>query len=169
MSHPVAKTVEELMVVDPKKAKSAEKTIAAGRIRATLHDMAAAIRLAEGNLTKAAELLEVSRPALKRKIDFNPALQKVLQDVIEQKLDKTEDRLFEQVDLGNVTAITFTLRTLGKHRGFSEKTTIEHEVGDRTRTAAALIQAMRETAKEIETHPKLIELKEDEWKKPEGI
>lgn len=155
-------TMEVLEVEHPVIASSVKKTDAAFRIHNTMRDVADAIRIAEGNLSKAAELLGTTRPALKRKVALNPYLQKVMEDIIDQKLDKTEDKLFEQVDMGNVTAITFTLRTIGKTRGYTEKNILEHEVGAETRSAAALIEAMRSAAREADSKPRLLESKDGE-------
>jgi hypothetical protein len=64
------------------------------------------------------------------------------------------------VNDGNVTAITFLLRTRGKERGYTEKNLLEHSTDESSRNAAALIEQMRKGAKE---EPKLLELGEDEW------
>lgn len=152
-----------LGIEKPSLMRSREKDRGAYKIKNTLQDIEQAIYLSEGNLTKAAEILNVKRAFLKRKIDATPSLTKALNDVIEMKLDVAEDVLMQQTRLGNVTATTFMLRTLGKQRGYTEKSTVEHELSDKHRTSAGLIDAMRKAAKEVDKNPKVIELKGDEW------
>ena len=44
-----------------------------------------------------------------------------MSDERESLLDLAEGSLFDQVRKGNITAIIFTLKTIGKHRGYVER------------------------------------------------
>jgi hypothetical protein len=144
----------------PRMADKYKKSFEAAKIRMTQEDIKLALEICNGNLTEAAKMLDTTRPVLARKVQNSPGLQRQLQNLVEQKLDYTEDKLMELVNDGNVTAITFLLRTRGKERGYTEKNLLEHSTDESSRNAAALIEQMRKGAKE---EPKLLELGEDEW------
>ena len=79
-----------------------------------------------GNLSAIARRLNVTRATV-----YNYAKRwKTVEDTIEEEkqgmLDFTENQLFKQVQAGNITAIIFTLKTLGKRRGYVESQEIEH-------------------------------------------
>lgn len=130
---------------------------------ATIQDIAYALRENLGNLTMAARFLGMKRRVLKFRIEETPALRRLLEDIMEENLDVAEYNLMSQAHEGVLPAIITVLKTLGKHRGYSEKATMEYELGpETTRNAAALIEAMRrggETAKEIE-------VKDYTWEEP---
>jgi len=136
-------------------------------IEHTLETIEIALRINNGSLSRAAEDLGIERSVLKRKIAYSPSLEKVLQDIREQKVDVMEEKLFEQIENGNVTAITFGLRTLGKERGYTERSTVEHEVGGTIRDAASLIESMRKGKESIVAlpgdEPETVDIKDYEW------
>lgn len=132
-----------------------EREIEKSQTRFTYKDVEYALRKCKGNLTQAAILLGTKRPALKRLIDNNPHLLRVLQDIREQVLDLAESQLFEQAESGYFPAISMVLKTLGKERGYTERATVEHDVSPNLpRNSAALIEAMKKGT---------IELEESEW------
>lgn len=121
-------------------------------LKLTVQDIDYALRECNGNLLHAADFLGVERSLLKRKVDLNPALQRTMLNLQEENIDKAEAKLLEQVQEGHFPAVSFYLRTIGKHRGYSERVVNEYELGENaTRTAAALIDAMRKGAGERET------------------
>jgi hypothetical protein len=113
------------------------------RFQPAIHQVEYALRESRGILTAAANLLGTKRDVLQRVIDTNPHLSRVLNSILEENLDKAEWMLLEQVDQGNMSAISLLLKTKGKERGYTERNTLEHEIGDKTRSSAALIEAMR--------------------------
>lgn len=115
----------------------------------SLNEIETALRLARGSISDAAELLKLERPILARKVQATPSLEKVMRDIREQKLDDAEKALDALVLEKNPTAVTFMLKTLGRDRGYSDKTTIEHEMGEGAKSAAALIAAMRKEVKAL--------------------
>lgn len=112
----------------------------------TLDEIETALWLTRGHLGEAADLLKVERRVLARKISATPSLEKTVRDILAIKIDDAEKKLDELVLEGNVTAVTFTLRTLGKERGYTEKSTIEHELGSTATSAAGLIASLRKGA-----------------------
>jgi hypothetical protein len=159
---------------DTKKIKRAELIKATADIPYSFTQIEAALRECRGSVADAAEKLGVLRAPLKRKIDHTPYLQQVQQDIRQRFVDDTEQKLMDLVNEGNVTAVTFTLRTLGKERGFSEKNTLELDVPGGIRNAASLIGAMRK-GMEGASDDAIIEVddyeveEEDEWQNPETL
>lgn len=135
----------DLMITEeePRKIEKVSIARAAAEITYTLEQIEVALRNNRGSLSKAAAELNVLRPALKRKINNNPHLIRVQSDITESFIDNTEQKLMDLVDDKNVTAITFTLRTIGKERGYMEKSSVEHDIPGGISNAAALIASMR--------------------------
>jgi hypothetical protein len=76
----------------------------------------------EGNLTKAAKDLEVSFARLAHMVDGSRVLTALVMRQRETLVDMAEDVLRSHLVQGDLKAATFTLRTLGKDRGFVERT-----------------------------------------------
>jgi hypothetical protein len=149
-------------VFPPRKVQQELTRKAKRTFPATLADVKLALTLAGGNLTKAAEVLGVSRRLLARKIEITPVLEKILDDIKQQNLDMVEEKLLDQAEMGNVTAITFYLRTQGKERGYTEKNTLEHELGAKTlSSAAALVEALRQRDRPSLPDPDTIEIPQE--------
>jgi hypothetical protein len=135
------------------------------KVKPSISEIEVALRLTNGHVAKAADLLSVEPALLRRKIGITPSLRKVMQDILDNQLDDTEEALNDLIKQRNPTAVTFKLRMQGRERGYTDKSTIEHEVGESTRSAAALIAAMRKAASQeeqgevIEVTPTLIEEK----------
>lgn len=131
-------------------------------ITSTLSDIETALRLAKGNVTDAADLLETTRMVLQRKIDTTPSLRITLKTIREELLDLAETKLREHVEGGNLQAVTFVLKTVGRNRGYGDTSTLVHEIEEGTiKDAAQLIEAMRKGAaskvKEIESKEYTVE------------
>ena len=96
----------------------------------TAEEIADAIRKANGMVSLAARDLGVSRMTVYRYIDRYATVKEALTDAREQLLDMTESELFKAIKAGNVTAIMFALKTIGKDRGYVERSQIEHSGAD---------------------------------------
>lgn len=83
-----------------------------------------ALEKAGGNVTRASKLIGVDRSIYYRRTADNPEFLDKIQEIREIKLDFAEDKLFEHVRDGNLIAVQFMLRTLGKHRGYTTQTEI---------------------------------------------
>lgn len=81
----------------------------------------AALRAKLGNVTAAARELGYSRTQVYKKINANERLQEVLTEAREELVDIAETALRKELLAGNMTAIIFTLKTLGKQRGYVER------------------------------------------------
>lgn len=92
------------------------------RKQISVADMEAALKQTSGNVSAAARGLGVGRATLYRRIAESPGLQEVLADAREELVDLAETMLRRNVMDGNMQAIMFALRTLGKNRGYVERT-----------------------------------------------
>jgi hypothetical protein len=80
-----------------------------------------ALREKHGNLSAAARFLGCDRHTIGRYIDTYPTVKAVADEERETLIDFAENQLFQQVKDGNITAIIFTLKTIGKSRGYVER------------------------------------------------
>lgn len=152
---PTVEDIKELVEAegrefDPVKGKRVvEKKLAKRGRLPSFAEIEVALRLAVGNITDAADLLEIEPSVLRRKVRISPNLLKIMQDIKETKLDLAEKKLLQQIQEGNTQATTFFLKTQGKERGYTEKTQLEHDIGEKTLSAASLIQEMRKGSDEV--------------------
>lgn len=80
-----------------------------------------ALREKHGNLSAAARFLGCDRHTVARYINLYPSVKSVADEERETLIDFAENQLFKQVQDGNITAIIFTLKTIGKSRGYVER------------------------------------------------
>jgi len=80
-----------------------------------------ALREKHGNMAAAARFLNCSRNTISRYIEQYPTVKSVADEERETLIDFAENQLFQQVKDGNITAIIFTLKTIGKSRGYVER------------------------------------------------
>jgi hypothetical protein len=73
-----------------------------------------------GNVSVAASRLGVSRAALHLRIKNDPDLQQILTDAREAIVDRAENALLAAVTEKQAWAVCFTLKCLGKDRGYVE-------------------------------------------------
>src|SRR5262245_55682098 len=87
-------------------------------------EVAEAVRASRGLVTLAARRLGCDRKTVLRYADRYPNVAEALEEARELQLDVSEARLFQAIEQGESWAIQFHLRTVGRHRGYSER----HEV-----------------------------------------
>ena len=92
----------------------------------TAKEMINAIREADGFVTKAAELCQVSRTTFYNYLEKFETVKDALVDVREGRHDFVENKLMEAISSGNITAIIFYLKTQCKDRGYVERQQFEH-------------------------------------------
>jgi hypothetical protein len=80
-----------------------------------------ALQKAKGFRSVAAKELGMSINGLNKRIRANEELKQLLRDINDYWLDKTEIKLFEAIDAGDLTAIIFHLKYKGRHRGWVER------------------------------------------------
>ncbi|NQV24549.1 MAG: hypothetical protein HQ518_09295 [Rhodopirellula sp.] len=86
-----------------------------------------------GCVAVAARALGYSRSALWARVTKSPELQGSITDARESLCDKAESALNKKLDADDpeLGAITFVLKTLGKSRGYTERTEVDHSEGVR--------------------------------------
>ena len=84
-------------------------------------DMIDAITQARGFVTKAADILGVSRNTFYVYMKKYKTVQQALDDTREKRHEWVESKLMGQIDKDNLTAIIFYLKTQGKHLGYVER------------------------------------------------
>lgn len=95
----------------------------------SIKQLAEAIEKNGGNVTKAAKALKITRWALQKRIAKNTELQQAVADAREEMVDIAESEALKQIKLGNTAMIIFTLKTLGKERGYVERQEITGKDG----------------------------------------
>lgn len=96
-------------------------------MRVTVEQIEQALRQANGNVSHAAHELGMARGALHHRISQSARLKQVVAEAREELVDIAETALRKQIEQGNIAAIIFALKTIGRPRGYVERT--EHEVG----------------------------------------
>jgi len=87
----------------------------------TANQIIDALKEKHGNMSASARYLGCSRNTISRYIDTYPTVKAVYEEERETLIDFAENQLFKQVQEGNITAIIFTLKTIGKSRGYVER------------------------------------------------
>ncbi len=80
-----------------------------------------ALLAARGNISATAKALEVPRAYIQNKIDSDPELKCVADDLKAEVLDKAEDNIFSAVMNGDKDQSQFVVRHLGKDRGWTTR------------------------------------------------
>lgn len=89
--------------------------------------VARAVTSNDGNISRAAAMLNCSRSTVYKIIQENTELEQIVQDARETIVDLAESALRGEIEAGNITAIIFVLKTVGRTRGYSER--VEHSGG----------------------------------------
>ena len=84
-----------------------------------------------GLIYLAAKSLKCNPSTVHRRLNRNPKLRAVVERERGQFLDTAERSLVEAVERGEGWAVCFALKTLGKNRGFSQKTEVVQRVETR--------------------------------------
>ena len=95
-----------------------------------------------GNISAVSRTRNQSRRSLYRRIEDSDYLQMILDESREIRLDTAERQLHEAVDRGEAWAVCFTLKTLGKSRGYTEKS--ELDISAKPMTVADLVMQVAE-------------------------
>ena len=84
-------------------------------------EMIPAINEARGFVTKAADILGISRNTFYTYLRKYKTVQQALDDTREKRHEWVESKLMKAIDDGNLTAIIFYLKTQAKHLGYVER------------------------------------------------
>jgi hypothetical protein len=85
-------------------------------------EIAKALILKQGIMSHAAELLGVTRGAITKRVNANPDLKKVVDDLAEVMLDTAESVVYASVRDGDARLAMDYLKQKGRARGFGNKT-----------------------------------------------
>lgn len=88
-------------------------------------DVADAITKSKGMITYAAKMLGCNRSTVHSYVNNFEVCREAVADARAGMLDNAELQLANQIQDGNITAIIFYLKTIGKHRGYIER----HDIG----------------------------------------
>lgn len=80
-----------------------------------------ALRHVAGNVTLAARELGVTRDAMYKRMKAQPELVAIVAECRDELVDHAESSLRRAVLRGNIRAVQFTLKTIGKDRGYVER------------------------------------------------
>lgn len=86
----------------------------------TMEEYIEAIKIAHGNMSKASRLLGIDRKSIESKVKHHPELKEIINSYRDDFIDLAEDKLHDCVEKGSIPAIMFTLKTIGKARGWGE-------------------------------------------------
>lgn len=84
-----------------------------------------AYRANMGNATAASSAVGINRITYWRWYNSDPEFAALVDEVKEEQIDLAESELRKLVKSGNITAVIFTLKTIGKERGYIERTETE--------------------------------------------
>ena len=87
----------------------------------TYEQIAKALEVGHGMVSYAAKALGCNRLTIYNWMDKHPELRKIIDGERERLLDVAENSLFKAAEKGEAWAVCFTLKTVGKHRGYVER------------------------------------------------
>lgn len=87
----------------------------------TAEEVIASVHKCHGLLSAVAQDLKVARQTVYRYVKQYPTIADAVQDERETWIDVAEKGLIQQVQKGNIVAIMFMLKTVGKSRGYIER------------------------------------------------
>lgn len=98
------------------------------RERYSQKQVAEAIRATRGLTTLAARRLGCDRSTVDNYCARYPAVRAAQDEARSQQLDITEAKLFAAIDAGELPAILFYLRTVGRRRGYGDRLEVDATV-----------------------------------------
>ncbi len=98
-----------------------------------------------GNISATVRAVGRSRRAIYHRIEKSPFLKATVEEARETILNEAESVLFEAVKRGEGWAVCFLLKTIGKNRGYSERTHLD--VSGKVLTVADLAARVAEEEK----------------------
>lgn len=78
-----------------------------------------------GNLSAVARQCQLTRGAIGNRVEKSDRLKAACKAARDEVLDAIEDKLFERAKEGETTEMIFTLKTIGKERGYVERSEVK--------------------------------------------
>lgn len=79
-----------------------------------------------GNISAIARAFKIERPRIYEFVERHPELKEEIEKAREIMVEEAENYLLKNIRSGKETSIIFTLKTLGKKKGYVEKQEVEH-------------------------------------------
>ena len=95
------------------------------KLRFKLKDILAALKRCNGQVNLASQQLGCDRDTIYARAKEHPIIRETIDAIRDEMVDIAEVGLRKAVLDGDLDAIKFTLKTIGKHRGYYEKYNIE--------------------------------------------
>lgn len=92
-------------------------------------DLILALDKSLGVVTTACKSAGLDRTTFYRYCNEDAEFAKAVKDIEDVALDFVETKLHKQIDKGDTTACIFYLKTKGKHRGYVERSEVNHSGG----------------------------------------
>lgn len=94
-------------------------------MKASKKKMIETIRKSKGIVVSICKNLDMTRTAFYKRLENDQELRYELELARDELCDFSETKLWEHVKDGNLQAVMFVLKTLGRHRGYIEKQEVE--------------------------------------------
>lgn len=114
----------------------------------TVEQITRALEESKGLISPAARALKCHPQTVRNYIKRHPTLEQAKNDEREKMIDVAEDALYKQIVNGDTTAIIFTLKTVGRDRGYVERREFKHQ-GDKDNPVEVNVSARDELASRI--------------------
>lgn len=117
----------------------------------TDEEIADALRKNRGLKTPTAQYLGCNQATVYSRCQDSPMLQRVCKEARDAQLDTTENKLFQLIDNGEAPSVHFFLKTIGKGRGYVERSEVDDGKGaifSDSPQLASLRKAIQELPKE---------------------
>lgn len=95
------------------------------RRRITSAEIERALRAADGIVNTTAKKLGVDPSTIRRRLRAEPKLREVRDELVESFVDLAETKLRQLVRKGNLGAVIFVCKTLGRSRGYVERQEVD--------------------------------------------
>jgi hypothetical protein len=92
-----------------------------GEPKYTVDQVTRALKNSRGLVSPAARALGCSAQTVRNYVKRHPTVAQAKEDEREKLIDTAEAHLYQQIINGNIVAILFTLKTVGKSRGYVER------------------------------------------------
>jgi len=84
------------------------------------------------NVTHTCQALGMSRSTYYKWLNSYDDFKEEMESLQEEVIDQVENKLLQKIEEGDTTAIIFFLKTRAKHRGYTEKSEISHQMNTQT-------------------------------------